>query len=204
MCCVVFLASHLLIWCTLNPGKAKCAPPATLLCRKAGCGVGQLGMWAISCKQPSTQFLWTHDLVIGARRFGRDGGARIQSKVGLANNLGEYTSRSPIHVWPRECFSNAGQQLGRLVWVADESEVSKGERERQLEANCTDRSHCTGTDSGSSTSAVPALALSKPTLTSNTSSQHSHYYSRSGFDSGRRMLICSVGNDHDVQHVDAS
>ena len=78
------------------------------------------------------------------------------------------------------------------------------ERERQLEANCTDRSHCTGTDSGSSTSAVPALALSKPTLTSNTSSQHSHCYSRSGFDSGRRMLICSVGNDHDDQHVDAS
>ena len=53
-------------------------------------------------------------------------------------------------------------------------------------------------------SAVPALALSKPTLTSNTSSQHSHCYSRSGFDSGRRMLICSVGNDHDDQHVDAS
>ena len=122
----------------------------------------------------------------------------------LANNLGEYTSRSPIHVWPRECFSNAGQQLGRLVWVADESEVSKGEREGQLEANCTDRSHCTGTDSGSSTSAVPALALSKPTLTSNTSSQHSHCYSRSGFDSGRRVLICSVRNDHDDQHVDAS
>ena len=77
-------------------------------------------------------------------------------------------------------------------------------REGQLEANCTDRSRCTGTDSGSSTSAVPALALSKPTLTSNTSSQHSHCYSRSGFDSGRRMLICSVGNDHDDQHVDAS
>ena len=120
----------------------------------------------------------------------------------LANNVGEYTSRSPIHDWLRECFRNAGQQLGRRV--ADESEVSKGEREVQLEANCTDRSHCTGTDSGSSTSAVPALALSKPTLTSNTSSQHSHCYSRSGFDSGRRMLICSVGNDHDDQHVDAS
>ena len=98
LCCLFSIASTYM----MHPGEAKCAPPATLLCRKAGCGVGQLGMWAISCKQPSTQFLWTHDLVIGARRFGADDGARIQSKVRLANNVGEYTSRSPIHDWLRE------------------------------------------------------------------------------------------------------